>query len=162
MMMPRGTTIQLPRSTILSVVSLCATGGQIAHKNFSLTVYYGFGCTIVTAGPKLPIAAEFTDAKRAKQETAMRVTCDALAVEQPIWMVGDGAYDLLEWHDHLLEAGVVPIAPYNPRNTDEPLDIEYRVEAPNQRVQRRRSAEAIDLGGDVRPAITGRTDDWSL
>jgi hypothetical protein len=77
-------------------------------------------------------------------------------------MVGDGAYDLLEWHDHLLEAGVVPIAPYNPRNTDEPLDIEYRVEAPNQRVQRRRSAEAIDLGGDVRPAITGRTDDWSL
>jgi hypothetical protein len=90
--------------------------------------YYGFGCTVVTTGPKIPIAAEFTDAKRAKQETAMRVTRDALAVEQPIWMLGDGAYDLLDWHDHLLEAGVVPIAPYNPRNTTEPLDIEYRVE----------------------------------
>ena len=25
-------------------------------------------------------------------------------------------------------AGVVPVAPYNPRNTDDPLDIEYRVE----------------------------------
>jgi hypothetical protein len=58
----------------------------------------------------------------------MRVTRDALAVEHPIWMLGDSAYDTLDWHDHLLEAGVVPIAPYNPRNTDDPLDIEYRVE----------------------------------
>jgi hypothetical protein len=44
-------------------------------------------------------------------------------------MVGDSAYDTLDWHDHLLAAGVVPVAPYNPRNTDDPLDIEYRVEA---------------------------------
>ena len=58
----------------------------------------------------------------------MRVTRDALAVEHPIWMVGDSAYDTLDWHDFLLTAGVVPIAPYNPRNTDDPLNIEYRVE----------------------------------
>ncbi|MFC6873758.1 transposase, partial [Halobellus marinus] len=32
------------------------------------------------------------------------------------------------WHDHLLAAGVVPVAPYNARNADEPKDIEYRVE----------------------------------
>jgi hypothetical protein len=43
-------------------------------------------------------------------------------------MLGDSAYDILDWHDHLLTAGVVPVAPYNPRNTDDPLDIEYRVE----------------------------------
>ena len=61
----------------------------------------------MTTGPKLPIAAEFTDAKRAKQETAMRVTCDALAVKQPIWIVGDGAYDLLEWHDPCFQQVVV-------------------------------------------------------
>jgi len=59
----------------------------------------------------------------------MRVTCDALAVEKPIWMLGDSAYDTLGWHDHLLAAGVVPVAPYNARNTDDPKDIEYRVEA---------------------------------
>ena len=53
--------------------------------------YYGFGCTVVTTGPKIPIAAEFTDAKRAKQETAMHVTCDALDAKQLIWMVGDGS-----------------------------------------------------------------------
>jgi hypothetical protein len=40
----------------------------------------------------------------------------------------DNAYGTLDWHDLLLTAGVVPIAPYNPRNTDDPLDIEYRVE----------------------------------
>ena len=90
--------------------------------------YYGFGCTIVSTGAKIPIAAEFTEAKQASEETAMRVTRDALAVDTPIWMIGDSAYDTLEWHDYLLDAGVVPVAPYNPRNTDEPLDIEYRVE----------------------------------
>ena len=58
----------------------------------------------------------------------MRVTRDALAVETPMWMLGDSAYDILDWHDHLLAAGVVPIVPYNPRNTDDPLDIKYRVE----------------------------------
>ncbi len=58
----------------------------------------------------------------------MRVTCDALAVDTPIWMLGDSPYDILDWDDHLLEAGVVPIAPYNPQNTDDPKDIGYRVE----------------------------------
>ena len=33
-----------------------------------------------------------------------------------------------DWHDHLLAAGVVPVVPYNPRNTDDPKDIEYRVQ----------------------------------
>jgi len=58
----------------------------------------------------------------------MRVTSDALAVETPRWMIGDSEFDMLEWHDHLLEQAVVPVAPYNPRNTADPLDIEYRVE----------------------------------
>jgi len=90
--------------------------------------YYGYGCTIVSTGQKIPIAAEFTESKQAPEETAMRVTRDALAVAKPIWMVGDSAYDTLEWHDHLLAAGVVPLAPYNARNAADPKDIEYRVE----------------------------------
>ena len=90
--------------------------------------YYGFGCTIVSTGAKIPISAEFTQAKQALQETAMGVTRDALAVDTPIWMLGDSAYDILDWHDRLLTSGVVPVAPYNPRNTDDPKDIEYRVE----------------------------------
>jgi hypothetical protein len=90
--------------------------------------YYGYGCTIVSTGSKIPIAAEFTESKQAPEETAMRVTCDALVVAKPMWMLGDSAYETLDWHDHLLAAEVVPVAPYNARNTDDPKDIEYRVE----------------------------------
>jgi hypothetical protein len=46
--------------------------------------YYGFGCTIVSTGSKIPNAAEFTQAKQPSQETAVRVTRDALAVDTPI------------------------------------------------------------------------------
>jgi len=73
--------------------------------------YYGYGCTIVSTAQRIPVAAEFTESKQAPEETAMRVTLDALAVDQPIWMVGDSACDTLDWHDHLLAAGVVPVAP---------------------------------------------------
>ena len=90
--------------------------------------YHGYGCAIVSTWRNIPIAAEFTESKQASEETAMRVTRDALAVAKPIWMVGDSAYDTLDWHDHLLAAGGVPVAPYNARNTDDPKDIEYRVE----------------------------------
>jgi hypothetical protein len=90
--------------------------------------YYGYGCCVVTAASNIPVAAAFTPAKKVDQETAMRVTRDALAVEIPRWMVGDSEFDMLEWHDHLLMQAVVPVAPYDPRNTDDPLEIEYRVE----------------------------------
>jgi len=90
--------------------------------------YYGYGCCLVTAANNIPIAAAFTPTKRVDQETAMRVTRDALAVETPRWMVGDSEFDMLNWHDHLLEQAVVPVAPYNPRNTDDPLEVDYRVE----------------------------------
>jgi hypothetical protein len=90
--------------------------------------YYGYGCCLVTAADNIPVAATFTPAKKVDQETAMRVTGDALAVEKPIWMLGDAEFDMLDWHDRLLEQGVVPVVPYNQRNADEPLDIGYRVE----------------------------------
>jgi len=90
--------------------------------------YYGYGCCVVTAANNIPVAAAFTSAKKVNEETAMRVTRDALAVETPRWMIGDSEFDMLEWHDHLLEQSVVPVARYNPRNTADPLDIEYRVE----------------------------------
>jgi len=71
---------------------------QDASKGYDPTAeeyYHGYGCTIVSTGQKIPIAAEFTESKQAPEETAMRVTCDALAVEKPIWMLGDSAYDTL-------------------------------------------------------------------
>lgn len=90
--------------------------------------YFGYGCTLVTTANNIPVAAAFTDGKQVDEETAMRVTSDALAVKKPRWMIGDSAFDILNWHDMLLQQHVVPVAPYNQRNTADPLDIEYRVE----------------------------------
>ena len=85
---------------------------------------------IVLTGPEIPAAAAFTQRKQIDEETPSRVTHDALAVNHPMWMVGDAAFDMLGWHDELIEEAVVPVAPYNPRNTDDQLDIKYRVEDP--------------------------------
>jgi hypothetical protein len=90
--------------------------------------YYDYDCCVVTAAHNIPVAAAFTPAKKIDEETAMRVTCDALAVDTPRWFLGDSEFDTLGWHDWLLEQSVVPISPHNPRNTDDPPDIEYRVE----------------------------------
>lgn len=90
--------------------------------------YYGYGCLMVTTGPKLPVVAAFTEQKQVDTPTARRVTQDALTVGKPTSMLGDGAFDMLAWHDDLIEEGVVPIAPYNQRNADDTYDIEYRIE----------------------------------
>jgi hypothetical protein len=90
--------------------------------------YYGYGCCLVTTDNNIPVAAEFTPEKSVDKETARRITQDALAVKKPITFVGDAEFDMLAWHDDLLEAGVVPVAPYNPRNTNDPPDIEYRLQ----------------------------------
>jgi len=67
---------------------------QDASKGYDPTAeeyYHGYGCTIVSTGQKIPIAAEFTGEQASARGDAMRVTCDALAVEKPIWMLGDSA-----------------------------------------------------------------------
>ena len=43
-------------------------------------------------------------------------------------MLGDSAAGVLSWHALLLAPGVAPVVPSNPRNTDNPLDIEYRAQ----------------------------------
>ena len=83
------------------------------HDHAEDDYYYGYGCCVVTAANNIPVAAAFTPAKK---------------VDTPRWMIGDSEFDMLEWHDRLLAQAVVPIAPYNPRNTNDPLDIDYRVE----------------------------------
>ena len=90
--------------------------------------YYGYGCCLVTTDNNIPIAAEFTDEKSVDKETARRITQDALAVKKPVTFVGDAEFDMLDWHDDLIKAGVVPVVPYNPRNTNNPPDIEYRIQ----------------------------------
>jgi hypothetical protein len=77
-----------------------------------------------------PSAAEFIESKQAPEEP-------------PLWMLGDRVYDTLYWHDHLPTAGVVPVAPYNPRTTSRSiLRTESKIALGTQRG---RPAEAIGL-----------------
>ena len=39
-----------------------------------------------------------------------------------------GRHNTRDWHDSWNQQVIMPVAPYNLRNTDEPLQIEYRVE----------------------------------
>jgi len=105
---------------------------QDASKGYDPTAeeyYHGYGCTIVSTGQKIPIAAEFTESKQAperRRRCASRVTPRRRETDLDAWRQ---RLRHAGWHDHLLAAGVVPVAPYNARNTDDPKDIEYRVEA---------------------------------
>jgi len=56
--------------------------------------------------------------------------------ETAIWMVGDSAYDTLDWHDLCGQQVVVPVAPYNARNTTDPKDIEYRSKTASKNMAR--------------------------
>ena len=138
--------------------------GDSTKKDEDDNYYYGYGCLVVTTGPKLPIAAAFTEQKQFDQETARRVTQDALAVKKPVWMIGDGALDMLQWHDDLIEEGVVPVAPYNERNADDPYDIEYRIEqritehSDTVRVWQKQLEETYDKRSQVERTIGGCKD----
>ncbi len=46
--------------------------------------YHEYGCTIVSTGSKIPIAAEFTESKQAPEETASASRVTRIAVAQPI------------------------------------------------------------------------------
>jgi hypothetical protein len=57
-----------------------------ADWNYDHTVddyYYGYGCCVVTAADNIPVAAAFTSGKKVNEERAVRVTRDALAVDNP-------------------------------------------------------------------------------
>jgi hypothetical protein len=41
---------------------------------------------------------------------------DALFVKKPFTFIGNAEFDMLDWHDDLIETGVVPVVSYNPGN----------------------------------------------
>jgi len=63
-------------------------------------------------------------------ETVTPECLDRLRVNTMVTeILGDSARDTLELHEQCIDDGTLPIRTYNPRNTAEPLDIVFRVEA---------------------------------
>jgi hypothetical protein len=91
--------------------------------------YFGYGLLLVVdVGTQLPIAARFVQRKQATKREWTGVIHDALQVKKPRVLLGDSGLDIVQLQERLMDDGVLPVIPYNPRNTDEPLNIKYRVE----------------------------------
>jgi len=132
---------------------------QDASKGYDPTAeeyYHGYGCTIVSTGQKIPIAAEFTE-----QASARGRRCASRVTRSPS-RNRSGCLETAPTTRWLARppAGrrVVPVAPYNARNTDDPKDIEYRVEARIDEHSEDVQPEAIDARRDVQPPEWSRTN----
>ncbi|HER45540.1 MAG TPA: IS4/IS5 family transposase, partial [Thermoplasmatales archaeon] len=96
--------------------------------------YYGYGLLLVVdVQTQLPIAAQFVQRKQASKEEWTAVIHDGMLVKKPRILLGDSGLDIVELQEQLIDERVLPIISYNPRNTNEPLDIKYRVEDPVQK-----------------------------
>ena len=91
---------------------------------------YGYGLlAAVDCASDLPAGAVVTQRKQ-HPETATLECFDRLRTNTTVTeILGDSAYDTLEFHEECFDNRTLPICTYNPRNTAEPLDIVFRVEA---------------------------------
>jgi hypothetical protein len=91
---------------------------------------YGYGLLVaVDCASDLPAGAVVTQRKQ-HPETATLDCFERLVANTDVTVVlGDSAYDTLEFHDRCVDRQALPICTYNPRNTNKPLDIVFRIEA---------------------------------
>lgn len=91
--------------------------------------YYGYGLLLtVDVETQLPIAAQFVQRKQASRREWNMVIQDGILVKKPTILLGDSGLDIVELQEQLIDEHILPVITYNPRNTDHPLDIKYRVE----------------------------------
>lgn len=91
---------------------------------------YGYGLLVaVDCASDLPAGAVVVQRKQ-HSETATLACFERLVENTTVMVVlGDSAFDTLVFHERCVDRQVLPICTYNPRNTTEPLDIVFRIEA---------------------------------
>jgi len=91
--------------------------------------YYGYGLLLlVDVETQLPIAAQFVQRKQATREEWTMVIQEGLLVKKPTILLGDSGLDIVDLQNMIIDEHILPVITYNPRNTDHPLDVKYRVE----------------------------------
>jgi hypothetical protein len=116
-------------STSISTKYLDDTDAVWSYDSTKGEFYYGYGLLLVVdVQTQLPIAAQFVQRKQAPKAEWTAVIHDGMLVKKPRILLGDSGLDIVELQEQLIDEHVLPIISYNPRNTDEPLDIKYRVE----------------------------------
>ena len=124
--------------------------------------YWGYGLLLVACPhTHLPLAAVFTDGKHVTSEHAVQALEQARQTFQPRWVIGDGEFDTLRVHSHMLSHGAIPVIKYNPRNTRTPPPIRFRIQQhldePPERLE-----EKYRLRPEVEHAISSLKEAFAL
>ena len=82
-------------------------------------------------------------------------------------VLGDSAFDTLEFHDRCVDRQILPVCTYNPRNTADPLDIVFRIETITEESGVQLDCDALQDGFEGRIAVerffsTTKEDDRRL
>lgn len=121
--------IQAVDSTNISTLHLNDPDAVWSYDSARGEFYYGYGLLLVVdVQTQLPIAAKFVQRKQAPKEEWAMVIQDGMLVKKPTILLGDSGLDIVEMQEELMDDHVLPIVSYNPRNTEKPLHIKYRVE----------------------------------
>jgi transposase len=93
--------------------------------------YFGYGANaLVDVSSQLPLCAMFIQSKKTDSGETLALwnrLRGRLRVKPDI-VVGDSEFDIIEFHEALLSEHVFPVIEYNPRNSETPLPIKYRVQ----------------------------------
>ena len=92
--------------------------------------YFGYGGNSLTdVFSHLSVCASFIQSKKTntKETISLWKKLKKLSIKPDI-VLGDSEFDMLEFHEMLLSEHVLPVIEYNPRNTEIPLPIKYRVQ----------------------------------
>ena len=122
-------TVQAVDSTSVTTPHLDDPDAVWSYDATKKEYYFGYGLLLVVdVDRQLPIAARFVQRKQASKKEWSMVIQDGMQVKKPTILLGDSGLDIVELQEDLMNEHVLPIISYNPRNTDNPLDIKYRVE----------------------------------
>jgi len=122
-------TIHAVDSTSISTPHLDDPDAVWSYDATKKEYYYGYGLLLtVDVETQLPIAAHFVQRKQASKQEWSMVIHEGILVKKPTILLGDSGIDIVDLQEQLIDEHILPVITYNPRNTDRPLDIKYRVE----------------------------------
>ena len=102
--------------------------------------YFGYGLIVNgCTETHLPLDAVFTQSKKVHYEETKPVLQNTPIMPEKFF--ADAEFDIIELHKSLMKEKVMPIIPYNPRNTKEQLRVKYRI----QQWKPKLSDEELDL-----------------
>jgi len=129
---------------------------------------HGYGLLVaVDCASDLPAGAVVVQRKQ-QPETATLECFERLVENTAVTTVlGDSAFDTLEFHDRCVDRQILPVCTYNPRNTADPLDIVFRIEAITEENGVQLDRDALQDAFDGRIAVerffsTTKEDDRRL